>query len=93
MYAFRRDILTAVTKLESSPLEIAESLEQLRWIENGYRITAGITEFESNGIDTPEDLAKAIEKLVRSKKRKFTFPACDQYRLMQKKAPVGETGA
>lgn len=63
LYAFRRDILTAVAKLESSPLEIAESLEQLRWIENGYRIAADVTEFESTGIDTPEDLAKAIEKL------------------------------
>ena len=62
LYAFRRNILAAVTKLENSPLEIAESLEQLRWIENGYRIAACITEFESNGIDTPEDLAKAIEK-------------------------------
>jgi len=62
LYAFRRDILIAITKLESSPLEIAESLEQLRWIENGYRIEAGITKFESIGIDTPEDLAKAIEK-------------------------------
>jgi 3-deoxy-manno-octulosonate cytidylyltransferase (CMP-KDO synthetase) len=63
LYAFRRDILTTVTKLKSSPLEIAESLEQLRWIENGYRITACITEFESFGVDTPEDLAKAIDKL------------------------------
>lgn len=62
LYAFRRDILTALTKLESSPLEIAESLEQLRWIENGYRIAAAITEFESSGIDTPEDLVKAMEK-------------------------------
>jgi 3-deoxy-manno-octulosonate cytidylyltransferase (CMP-KDO synthetase) len=66
LYAFRRDILTAVTRLESSPLEIAESLEQLRWIENGYRIAAGITKFESIGIDTPEDLAKAIDKLNKS---------------------------
>jgi 3-deoxy-manno-octulosonate cytidylyltransferase (CMP-KDO synthetase) len=63
LYAFRRDILAAVTKLKSSPLEIAESLEQLRWIENGYRIAARITEFESFGIDTPEDLAKAMDKL------------------------------
>jgi len=63
LYAFRRDILPAVTALENSSLEIAESLEQLRWIENGYRIIAGITEFESCGIDTPEDLARAIEKL------------------------------
>jgi len=63
LYAFRREILTAVTALERSPLEIAESLEQLRWIENGYRIAAGITELESYGIDTPEDLARAIKIL------------------------------
>ena len=63
LYAFRRDVLTAITQLKSSPLEIAESLEQLRWIENGYRIKACITEFESYGIDTPEDLAKAMDKL------------------------------
>jgi 3-deoxy-manno-octulosonate cytidylyltransferase (CMP-KDO synthetase) len=63
LYAFRRDILTAVTRLESSPLERAESLEQLRWIENGFRISAAVTEFESTGIDTPSDLARAIEKL------------------------------
>jgi 3-deoxy-manno-octulosonate cytidylyltransferase (CMP-KDO synthetase) len=63
LYAFRRNILTAITQLESSPLEMAESLEQLRWIENGYRIAAGITESESIAIDTPEDLAKAVEML------------------------------
>jgi 3-deoxy-manno-octulosonate cytidylyltransferase (CMP-KDO synthetase) len=65
LYAFRRDILDAITILEGAPLETAESLEQLRWIENGYRISVEITDFESFGIDTPEDLAKAIEKLGR----------------------------
>ena len=42
-----------------SNLEKAESLEQLRWIENGYEIAVGISEFQSIGIDTPEDLEKA----------------------------------
>ncbi len=60
MYAYRADILKAITALEQSPLEIAESLEQLRWIENGYTIQTGITHQETIGIDTPEDLEKAL---------------------------------
>jgi 3-deoxy-manno-octulosonate cytidylyltransferase (CMP-KDO synthetase) len=56
IYAYRADILAELTKLEQSPLEIAESLEQLRWLENGYRIKVGFTEVETVGIDTPEDL-------------------------------------
>jgi 3-deoxy-manno-octulosonate cytidylyltransferase (CMP-KDO synthetase) len=51
--------LQAVTALPQSELELAESLEQLRWLENGYRIRVGITEMETIGIDTPEDLDKA----------------------------------
>ena len=47
-----------LTLLEQSPLEIAESLEQLRWIENGYRIKVGFTDVETVGIDTPEELEK-----------------------------------
>jgi 3-deoxy-manno-octulosonate cytidylyltransferase (CMP-KDO synthetase) len=56
LYGFRRDILPAITALPQSPLELAESLEQLRWIENGYHIATRITEYESYGIDTPGDL-------------------------------------
>lgn len=56
IYAYRADILGELTQLEQSPLEIAESLEQLRWLENGYRIKVGFTEVETVGIDTPEDL-------------------------------------
>jgi len=58
LYGFRRDILPKITSLPQSPLELAESLEQLRWIENGYTITVRITSYESFGIDTPEDLQK-----------------------------------
>jgi 3-deoxy-manno-octulosonate cytidylyltransferase (CMP-KDO synthetase) len=58
LYGFRRDILPEITALPQSPLELAESLEQLRWIENGYHIAVRITTSESFGIDTPEDLKK-----------------------------------
>lgn len=58
LYGFRRDILPELTRLSQSPLELAESLEQLRWIENGFRIKMRITEFESFGIDTPDDLLR-----------------------------------
>ena len=53
----------AVTALPQSTLEKAESLEQLRWLENGYRIGVGITGVETIGIDTPQDLARAEEFL------------------------------
>ena len=59
MYAFRADVLREVTSLPQSPLEKAESLEQLRWIENGYEIGVGISDVETIGIDTPEDLQRA----------------------------------
>ena len=59
IYAFRAEVLRKVTALPQSPLEVAESLEQLRWLENGYRIGVGITDAETVGIDTPEDLARA----------------------------------
>ncbi len=58
IYAYRADILKAITALEPSALEMAESLEQLRWLENGYKIKVAITEYETIGIDTPEDLEK-----------------------------------
>ena len=59
LYAYRREVLREVTRLPQSPLEIAESLEQLRWLENGYRIRVGLTDVETVGIDTPEDLQRA----------------------------------
>lgn len=63
MYAFRADVLREVTSLPQSTLEKAESLEQLRWLENGYKIGVGISDVETVGIDTPEDLARAEEFL------------------------------
>ncbi len=63
MYAFRKEALAAVTALPQSSLEIAESLEQLRWIENGYKIGVGVTNIETIGIDTPADLEAAEEYL------------------------------
>jgi 3-deoxy-manno-octulosonate cytidylyltransferase (CMP-KDO synthetase) len=59
MYAYRSETLKKITLLSRSPLEISESLEQNRWIENGYRIRTAITTWESIGIDTPDDLKKA----------------------------------
>ena len=59
VYAYRREVLAEVTKLPQSPLEKAESLEQLRWLQNGYRIRVGLTDVETVGIDTPEDLQRA----------------------------------
>ncbi len=60
LYGFRRNVLTEITALLQSPLELAESLEQLRWIENGYRIAVRVTTYDSFGVDTPEDLQKLL---------------------------------
>lgn len=59
LYAYRPEVLREITSLPQSPLEMAESLEQLRWLQAGYRIQVGITQVETIGIDTPEDLARA----------------------------------
>ncbi len=59
LYAYRTETLKKLTKLPESPLEKAESLEQNRWLENGYKIRASVTEWESVGIDTPDDLETA----------------------------------
>lgn len=61
IYAYRANVLEKITTLPQSPMEKAESLEQLRWLENGYRIKVGITDIETIGIDTPEDLERAKE--------------------------------
>lgn len=59
IYAFRADLIGKLAKLEASPLELAESLEQLRWMENGYQIGVAHCLNGSIGIDTPEDLERA----------------------------------
>lgn len=66
IYAYRTEVLKAITRLPQSSLELAESLEQLRWLENGYRIKVGITNVETVGIDTPEDLQRA-EDFIRNR--------------------------
>ena len=63
IYAFRSEVLKAVTALPASLLEKAESLEQLRWLESGYKIGVGVTDIETVGIDTPEDLERAEQFL------------------------------
>jgi 3-deoxy-manno-octulosonate cytidylyltransferase (CMP-KDO synthetase) len=61
LYAYRPDVLAKIVKLEQSPLEITESLEQLRWLEHGFSIYVELTDKEAAlAIDTPEDLQKII---------------------------------
>jgi len=68
LYAYRTEVLHEITSLPQSSLEIAESLEQLRWLENGYVIKVGISDVETIGIDTPEDLEKAEAFLAKQQK-------------------------
>lgn len=63
LYAYKNDILQEITSLPQSMIEKAESLEQLRWLYNGYNIKVGITTIETIGIDTPDDLRKAEKYL------------------------------
>jgi 3-deoxy-manno-octulosonate cytidylyltransferase (CMP-KDO synthetase) len=67
IYGFRAAVLEAVTSMPQSSLEVAESLEQLRWLQNGYKIGVGISDVETIGIDTPEDLVRAEEFLRQFK--------------------------
>ncbi len=69
IYGFAPGILTELIKLKATPLEQCESLEQLRWLENGYKIQCIETDSVSPGVDVPEDLNK-IEKIMRSEKRR-----------------------
>ena len=69
MYAYKADVLQKISKLKQSILEKAESLEQLRWLENGFKIKTAVTEHQSIGIDTPEDLIQALQLL----KNKLVF--------------------
>jgi 3-deoxy-manno-octulosonate cytidylyltransferase (CMP-KDO synthetase) len=63
IYGYHREVLLEIVNLLPSPLELAESLEQLRWLENGYRITCALTDDEAASIDTPEDLSE-LKKLL-----------------------------
>lgn len=63
LYGYRADVLHSIVRLQASLLETAESLEQLRWLENGFDISVAETEFESIGVDTPEDLERINEIL------------------------------
>ena len=65
IYAYRTQVLGQITALPQSPLELAESLEQLRWLENGYAIKVGFTDIETVGIDTPQDLERAGKMIGR----------------------------
>ena len=59
IYAYRREVLREITRLPQSSLEIAESVEQLRWLQNGYSSKVGTTDMETEGRDTPDDLERA----------------------------------
>lgn len=63
IYVYRADFLQHYTTMKQSPLEIVEKLEQLRILENGYKIRCVITDYESLPVDTPEDLQKVIQFL------------------------------
>lgn len=67
LYAYRSKVLKEITELPQSSLELAESLEQLRWLQNGYKIKVGTTDVETVGIDTPDDLKRAEEYLLSTK--------------------------
>ncbi|WP_207422609.1 3-deoxy-manno-octulosonate cytidylyltransferase [Desertivirga brevis] len=63
IYGYRMDTLLSITKLPVSILEKTEALEQLRWIENGYRIKVAVTDIETTAIDTPDDLQKVLNQM------------------------------
>ena len=67
MYAFKPESLVEFASLAQTALEVAESLEQNRWLENGKKIKVAITEIETIGVDTPEDVARVREIINRKK--------------------------
>lgn len=66
IYAYRSEVLRQITTLPPSPLEQAESLEQLRWLWHGFRIQVALTSYKTIGIDTPEDLSQAQQLLQQT---------------------------
>lgn len=70
LYAYRPEALARITAMPQTPLELAESLEQLRWLENGLRIAVRQVDIETVGIDTPEDLERAERFLTEQKRQK-----------------------
>jgi 3-deoxy-manno-octulosonate cytidylyltransferase (CMP-KDO synthetase) len=62
IYGYQKNSLIEMAKIEPTALELAEKLEQLRWMENGYQISVEYTDYDSIGIDTPEDLLKLTNK-------------------------------
>lgn len=68
IYAYRVEVLKQITQMPQTPLELSESLEQLRWLENGLTIQTATTNIETIGIDTPEDLLKAEQYLQKKNK-------------------------
>lgn len=65
IYAYRADILEKITQMSQTPLEKAESLEQLRWLEHGLHIHTAVTLADNHSIDTPEDLERVIKLMNR----------------------------
>ncbi len=73
LYAYRPEAWARITAMEQTPLEKAESLEQLRWLENGMHITVRVVDIETVGIDTPQDLERAEQFLMEQKRAKGTL--------------------
>lgn len=67
IYGYRKDVLLEIVQLQPSMLELTESLEQLRWLENGYTIQCALTDHESLAVDTPEDLEEILRSLSKGK--------------------------
>lgn len=65
VYGYRKDFLMKFSKMEKTPLEQTESLEQLRVIENGYKIKVKETKYQTIGVDTPEQIALVEEQLMQ----------------------------
>jgi len=63
IYAYRAHVLYEITRLDPAPPEIAESLEQLRWLWNGYKIKTAVTSTENLAVDTPEDLERVLRSM------------------------------